>query len=239
MTLKKCFNCGLAFMIALSLATADMKADTPAKNEYGKNASYGHTEQELVFVAALNEYRAARGLHPVELDSGLSGACRVWSTRMRQSGRLSHDPGGGTEICAQISQESGINALQAWQRSPSHNAILLSSRIDTIGIGSDGIWWTMRGIQKNVDHAVFLTTDSNAGAVYDTAGRVPMSVPRNSVQRATDGVQRDVNTIIPSSTTDARTEVMNDIIGRVPMSVSEYRVQREVTTNPPFRYRSR
>ena len=239
MTLQKCFHCGLAFMIALLLATADIKADTPAKDGYGKNVSYGHTEQELVFVAALNEYRAARGLHSVELNSELSSACRIWSTRMRQSGRLAHDHMGGTEIIAQISSESGINALQAWQRSSAHNAILLSSRIDTIGIGSDGIWWTMRGIQKNAERTVFRTTDSIAEVVYDTVGRVPMSVSRNSVQIATGDVQKGVNTITPSGTTGAGTEVMDDIIGRVPMGVSDYSVQREVNINPPFRYRFR
>ena len=241
MTLKICFNCGLAFMLTLSLAMVDIQADDPVKDEPDTNVSYGHTEQELVFVAALNEYRSARGLHSVGVSSELSSACRSWSSHMRQRGHLSHDPMGGMEICAQISSESGINALQAWQRSPAHNAILLSSRMDTIGIGSDGIWWTMRGIQTNSAYTVFRPTDSITEAVDDIIGRVPMSVSRYSVQRMTSDVPRGVSTITPSSATDAgaEVEVMDDIIGRVPMSVSEYRVQREVTSNTSFRYRSR
>jgi len=179
MTLKKCFNCVLAFTMSLSLAMANVKADDlvyddvandnivddvavndVATNDVITNENYyreyfGQTSQESIFVSAFNEYRAARGLHPVAVCSELSGDCRRWSTQMRQRGHLSHDPTGGIEICARISRECGISALQAWQRSPAHNAVLLSSRIDTIGIGSDGNWWTMRGRQSGGRHTVF------------------------------------------------------------------------------------
>ena len=141
MTLMRCFACGWAFVVGLSLAMAN-------------DVYYGQTEQESIFVAALNEYRTARGLHPVAVSAELSRDCRGWSTRMRQRGQLSHDPTAGTEICAQIATESGISALRVWQRSPAHNAILLSPRIDTIGIGSDGLWWTMRGSQANAERTV-------------------------------------------------------------------------------------
>jgi len=100
------------------------------------------------------------------------------------------------EICAQITNESGINALQAWQRSSAHNAILLSSRMDTIGIGSDDIWWTMRGKQTSTERTVnavrteIRTTDIKAKAEIaveiedEIPGfRVPMGVAKNSVQR--------------------------------------------------------
>ena len=236
MTLKRCFSCGLAFMIALSLATANINADDPAKDVF-----YGHTEQESIFVSALNEYRTARGLHSVEVSAELSGNCRSWSTRMRQRGQLSHDPTAGTEIIAQITSESGLNALQAWQRSPAHNAILLSARIDTIGIGSDGIWWTMRGSQRNAERIAFRTTDSRMEVMEDVIGeRVPMGMSKNIVQRAAGDVQRSVTTKTPSSTTDAETEVMADPVGgRVPMSVSANSVQRGVNTKSPFRNRVR
>ena len=163
MTLNKCFNCALALMIGLSLAMANVKAEDDLAEEvnpeYSISMHYGFTSQESIFVSALNEYRVSRGLHPVAVCSDLSGDCRSWSSQMRQRGRLSHDPRGGTEICAQISRECGINALQIWQRSPAHNAILLSPRIDTIGIGSDGNWWTMRGRQGGERHTVFRPTE--------------------------------------------------------------------------------
>jgi|GEM_PF-2415303 len=341
MTLKKIFNYGLAFMIGVSLATADVKADdwvaeiptadvpavdvpavdvptadvpmvdvpmlnvptvdvpmveiptadvpmmdvpmveiptadvpavdmpaeetpaeelplvnipaeeTPVKDVRGGHELYGHTEQELIFVTALNEYRAARGLHPVQLNAELSRDCRAWSTRMRQSGRLSHDPMGGTEICAQITHESGINALQAWQRSPAHNAILLSSRIDTIGIGSDGIWWTMRGrMVHEVPHYTERTvpgiTDAGTEVTDVLIGRVPMSVSARSVPRATGDVPGSARTVPPHSGTDAETEVTDVLVGRVPMSVSAGSVQRapssvpgRVNTLTPLRLRIR
>ena len=188
MVLKRYSNCGLVFLVASSLVIASIEAATPEKNEYYEyGASYGQTAEELVFVAALNEYRVARGLQPVTVNGELSTDCRGWSTRMRQRGQLSHDPmgamGGGMEICAQIAQESGMNALRVWQRSPAHNAVLLSPRIDTIGIGSDGIWWTMRGRQKNTErteYTVFRITDIRTETEAkddDMPGyRVPMSV---------------------------------------------------------------
>jgi len=185
MTLKRIFHSGLAFMIALSLAIANIRAADPVKDEdYEYGASYGQTSEESIFVSAYNEYRAARGLQSVTVSGELSSACREWSTRMRQRGQLSHDPtGGGMEVCAQISEESGMNALRVWQRSPAHNAILLSPRIDTIGIGSDGIWWTMRGRQMNAErteYTVFRPTDARTKetkVIEDMPGyRVPMSV---------------------------------------------------------------
>ena len=229
MTLQMRLIFGLAFMIGLSLATANVQADDPARD-----VSYGYTEQELVFVSALNEYRAARGLRSVGLSDELSRACREWSSRMRQRGQLSHDPTGGMEICAQITHESGIRALEVWQRSPAHNAILLSSRIETIGIGSDGIWWTMRGSSRDVGHAVFRTTDVRTevtAVIDDTMRRVPMGVSISSVQRS-------VTPIIP--TTEERTEIEADTTGRrVPMSVLESGIPRGVSTTTPFRYRVR
>jgi len=232
MTLKMCLNSGLALMMVLSLAAANLKADDPAKD-----VSYNEqTAQELIFVTALNEYRVSRGLHPVEVSSELSRACRQWSTHMRQRGQLSHDPMGAPEICAQITREDGMNALQVWQRSPAHNAILLSSRIDTIGIGSDDIWWTMRGSQSNAERTVFRTTYAQAEVVDDdTIGRVPMSASKYSVQKVVSGESPKTVERTVSAITDARAEVVenDDTIGRVPMSVSKYSVQRAVSGGSP------
>ena len=185
MNLKRYFHSGLVFTIALSFAMANLKADAPEKKEnYEYGESYGQTAEETIFVAAYNEYRVSRGLQPVTVNGELSAACRGWSTQMRQRGLLSHDPrGGGMEICAQITEESGMNALRAWQRSSAHNAILLSPRIDTIGIGSDGIWWTMRGRQMNAERTEYTayrvadarTTETKVSE--NAPGyRVPMSV---------------------------------------------------------------
>jgi len=159
MALRRYFYCGLALIVALSLAIATINADDdPAEAE---DVPFTYTDQELIFIESLNDYRKTRGMQPVEICDELSEDCREWSAQMRQRGRLSHDPMGGTEICAVINQECGESALRIWQRSPGHNAVLLSSRIDTIGIGSDGNWWTMRGKQNNVEHEASHTPDAN------------------------------------------------------------------------------
>ena len=199
MTLKRCLNYGLVFIITLSFAMADIKADDPAEGSYYPYDVYdGHTAEELAFVAALNAYRAERGLHPVGLNGGLSGECRRWSSQMRKRGHLSHDPTGGTEIIAHIAYESGERALYVWQRSPAHNAVLLSARIDTIGIGSDGIWWTMRGRQNSGERVVVYTTnteseeaeteeeESRTSSEVEMIGRVPMGVLESRYSPAGD-----------------------------------------------------
>jgi len=195
--------CLLLTIAFASFAIANTKTDDSAKDAYS-----GQTEQELVFVSALNEYRATRGLHPVTVSGELSQDCRGWSTRMRQRGQISHDPnrGDGMEICAQITQESGINALQAWQRSPAHNAILLSSRMDTIGIGSDDIWWTMRGKQMNAERTV-------------------------------NAVRTEIRTTDIKAKTEITVEMADEIPGfRVPMGVAKYSAQRQPST-ASYRYR--
>jgi len=141
----------------------------------------GLTEQERIFVNALNEYRTARGLQPVTVCPQLSAASRGWSERMRARGWIGHDPNGGTEICAQIAENCGIRALRAWQRSPGHNAILLSPRIDTIGVGSADRFWTMRGLNRgrSVERTVTRTPVVNdAGLVVGVERTVERTVTR-------------------------------------------------------------
>ena len=220
MTLKKCFNYALAFMIALSLAISNVKADYPTEDVYPEyRAYYGNASQESVFVSALNEYRTARGLHPVAVCSELSADCRRWSSQMRQRGYLSHDPTGGIEICAQISSESGVNALQAWQRSPAHNAVLLSPRIDTIGIGSDGNWWTMRGRQGGTRHTVFRPTGVETD-VWEW----------NEVARA--HVRREIEVVVNVADVVVYPR-LDEPGGRVPMSVAGR--TSSYTGNPGYR----
>jgi len=181
MNLKNYFYRGLALTIVLSLAGTEIRAADPGeKASYEYRTFYRQTAEESIFVVALNEYRVSRGLQPVTVSGELSNDCREWSSRMRQRGQLSHAPMVGMEICAQIAEESGMNALRAWQRSSAHNAILLSPRIDTIGIGSDGIWWTMRGTQRNAErqvHTVFRMIDAKTDGSDNPPGyRVPMGV---------------------------------------------------------------
>ena len=111
------------------------------------------TPEEEQFVEALNEYRESRGLHPVEVCFDLSVKSKTWSETMRNRGTIWHDRArgdGSSEICAQIRENCGLRALRAWQGSRGHNSILLSPRIEIIGVGSADrntqSFWTMRGL---------------------------------------------------------------------------------------------
>ena len=140
------------------------------------------TEQEAVFVKALNEYRVKNGRQPVIVCFQLSEESRKWSRTMRRQNRLYHDPNGGTEICAQIMQECGITALRAWQRSSAHNSILLAPWIRVIGIGSADRWWTMRGRgDRTVERTREVTRTEQTRVVQQTrtvSNQRPILFPR-------------------------------------------------------------
>ena len=105
---------------------------------------------------------------------------------MRRIGGLRHDPRGGTEICAHIRENCGQRALDAWKRSPAHNAILLSSRIDTIGIGFDdneGRFWTVRGRNRGVERSFERTVERS---VAEDGTRTVERSSERSVERSSE-----------------------------------------------------
>lgn len=116
---------------------------------------------ELRFVAALNAYRRALGLRPLEIDERLVVASRKHSQEMADLGYFAHvspvarnrTPGdrarlegfsGGVGENCLAGRSDGDGAFEAWYRSPGHHRNLVSSG-PQLGVGAtpDHGMWTM------------------------------------------------------------------------------------------------
>lgn len=98
--------------------------------------------------AALNAYRASRGLGPVRLDPALTAMAQRQADAMVAANALSHDVGGSFSSrlagAGVETTEAGENlgggyystdeALAGWRESPEHDANLLIARATRFGI---------------------------------------------------------------------------------------------------------
>jgi len=114
--------------------------------------------------AALNSYRAAKGLPPVRLDPALTGMADVQAKAMAAGNVLSHDVAGAFPARLAASGidtwKAGENlgggymslaeAMTGWRESSAHNANLLLAEGSRFGIAiaknpdtQYGVWWAM------------------------------------------------------------------------------------------------
>jgi len=114
--------------------------------------------------AALNAYRASRGLGPTRLDSGLTAMAQRQADAMVAAKTMSHDVAGGFRSRLAASgvdtTEAGENlgggyysladAMTGWRNSPEHNANLLMANATRLGIAIAkdprthyGVYWAM------------------------------------------------------------------------------------------------
>jgi len=115
-------------------------------------------------VAALNAYRAAKGLAPVRLDAELTAMAQHQADEMAAHGELSHNVAGpfATRLVqAQVAaEEAGENlgagyyslsdAMAGWKGSAEHNANMLRPDFTRIGVAIAknahshwGVFWAM------------------------------------------------------------------------------------------------
>jgi uncharacterized protein YkwD/uncharacterized protein YraI len=108
-------------------------------------------DEEVGFLALINDYRAASGLRPLSLSSSLSSAAAYHSVDMAAKGYLAHTLLDGTTVVqnmANFGYEGGTHgeniaagtqtaaeAMQTWQGSSEHNANMLNASFGAIGIG--------------------------------------------------------------------------------------------------------
>ena len=108
-------------------------------------------EEEVAFLALINDHRAASGLRPLAVSASLSSAAAYHSIDMAAKGYLAHTLLDGTSVAQNMANfgyqgsthgeniaagtTSAIEALQTWQGSAEHNAIMLDSAFGAIGIG--------------------------------------------------------------------------------------------------------
>jgi uncharacterized protein YkwD/uncharacterized protein YraI len=108
-------------------------------------------DEEVNFLALINDYRAASGLTPLTVSASLSSAAAYHSVDMAANSYLDHSLSDGTGVSQNL-QNFGYDggtygeniaagmataqeAMQIWQGSPEHNANMLNGQFGAIGIG--------------------------------------------------------------------------------------------------------
>lgn len=107
--------------------------------------------EETGFLALINGHRAASGLRPLSVSTSLSSAAAYHSIDMAANGYLDHTLSDGTTVqqnMANFGYSGGLygenlaagtgtaqEAMQTWQGSAEHNAIMLNGSFGAIGIG--------------------------------------------------------------------------------------------------------
>jgi uncharacterized protein YkwD/uncharacterized protein YraI len=108
-------------------------------------------DEEVNFLALINDYRAASGLSPLTVSASLSSAAAYHSVDMASNGYLDHTLSDGTGVPQNLQNfgyDSGTygeniaagmataqEAMQIWQNSPEHNANMLNGQFGALGIG--------------------------------------------------------------------------------------------------------
>ena len=108
-------------------------------------------DEEVGFLALINDYRAASGLRPLSVSSSLSSAAAYHSVDMAANGYLAHTLLDGTTVEQNMANfgyqggthgeniaagtETAVEAMQTWQGSAEHNANMLNGNFGAIGIG--------------------------------------------------------------------------------------------------------
>jgi uncharacterized protein YkwD len=114
-------------------------------------------------LAAINEYRAAKGRNPVVLDERLSQAAAMQSKAQAGRSRIGHDGPGGTAKARAASagfhakivsenvasgQKSFADVLAFWKQSSGHRTNLLRPNVTAIGVAmaknqNGRAYWTL------------------------------------------------------------------------------------------------
>jgi uncharacterized protein YkwD/uncharacterized protein YraI len=133
-------------------------------------------DEEVNFLALINDYRAASGLSPLSVSASLSSAAAYHSVDMAANSYLDHTLSDGTGVQQNLTNfgydggtwgeniaagtQTAQDAMQIWQNSPEHNANMLNGQFGAIGIG--------RAYSAESPYGWYWTTDF--GDVSDAPG---------------------------------------------------------------------
>ena len=124
---KLVFGLVLAFAVS-ALYPATAQADTVG--------------DEAVFVANINELRAAKGLGPLQVNANLTDKARAWSAGMAAAGKIWHSTlsEGVTENWKKLGENVGMGGSvdglhRAFVNSPRHYDNLVDPAFGSVGIG--------------------------------------------------------------------------------------------------------
>lgn len=147
---------GLLACAIVSASANTICVDNQQSCQVEASASVLQLEEEAC--ALVNAIRAANGLSSLSIDRSLCAGARIKSQDMEQNRYFSHtSPGYGTPF--QMMKTLGISyisageniakgytdaqaVIDAWMRSPSHRANILSSGYTSMGIGYWNGYWT-------------------------------------------------------------------------------------------------
>ena len=149
----------LALVTSLMLVVGGLAVTVPSA------LAYTPDNEELTFLALINEYRGQNGLPAMSLNMELGEAADFHSMDMATTNYFEHTAPTGTTFDQNIRNfgydgvtmgeniaagvETAAEALVMWQNSPEHNAGMLNPAFDEIGIGrfyeansAYGWYWT-------------------------------------------------------------------------------------------------
>lgn len=89
---------------------------------------------ENIYLAKVNAVRARYGLCRLAIDKDLDAQCANHCMNMAVAGYIFHAPACGYEIVASNNEIGIEGALQQWQQSPGHAAILLNPNLTRCGV---------------------------------------------------------------------------------------------------------
>ena len=185
--------------------------------------AYTPDNEELTFLALINDYRGQQGLTALSINSALGDAAEARSRDMAEGGYFDHTAPDGTTFDRVIERkgytggtvgeniaagmETAAEVMVVWQNSPEHNAGMLNPAFTEIGIG--------RVYVEGSQYGWYWTTNFGGGAL-------PSGATQNNAdgERNRNGSQTD--TVIAEPTSSITTDDGAATTGDPATNVSEY-----------------
>jgi hypothetical protein len=185
----------LAPCLTLCLVLAG-PAVAPAGAGAAAPAMAADASTEAAFVAAINDLRASRGLHLLQVSGPLTGVARAWTDHMAAAGSISHNPslssqvgGGWTKLGENVGVGYDVPGLmQAFVGSPAHLANLVDPTWTHVGVG----------VTTSGDGRLFTTHNFMAAT-----GSAPPPPPPPAPSPPTTAAPAPPTTVPPTTTTTA------------------------------------
>ena len=191
--------------------------------------AYTPDNEELTFLALINDYRGQHGLASLTLNPTLGEAAEFHSQDMAVNGYFEHTAPNGTTFDQNIrsfgyggstmgeniaaGMETAAEAMVAWQNSPEHNAGMLNPNFSEIGIGRHyepnsqyGWYWTTTFGGNGARGATEISNDGTGNTSSNNTGDNATTTNNADVQPANaDTVLADPEVNISEESGDGRT----------------------------------
>lgn len=174
----------------------------------GTAASAGPAEGDLV--AMTNSARAAAGAAPLAANEDLARTARAWSEQMARSGRLSHNPATGSQVCCWqavaenvgYSYRGAADVHRMLMDSAGHRTNILNRSYTQVGIGTatdaQGRIWVTEVFRRPTSTAAVVAPPAPVGPIGAIAERWraigasagPVGAPTTNELATPDGVGR-------------------------------------------------